>query len=1034
MRTGLRRRLGALLLVTDDEWPELGAFTAAQVLMVFGAVLGLSSADALFMQYVGAAMLPWTFVLTGAVMIVCTPCYLWMTSRLSRRGQLTATFLVLVAILAMLPGFFPRTAALWAYVVLTVVVHGFSSLAFWVAASDRYDPRQARRLFHVIGAGGSGGAILAGLSSRWIAVHLDTSYWPLIWCVCLLAALGLLAPRACASADPCREATSPLGPLRQSLHGLRGMRRVPLTATLVWTTAIGVLVGWLIDYEFLLHLQVACPDPPAFAIYYAQLEGAVSVFTLLAQLGGVGRLTTRLGIVGAMLLPPIILLGPTVLLALDPSLPMATACRFLEQFLGLAIVSACVDSLSAAIPTVQRTRVMALLRSVVTPLAMSAAGAVLLAAHVLPAGATRLTVPLLVVLWLVVLRGLRRRYLDTLISNLAASDDAARLSSLEALDKLSDGAVDTLLIQSLGARRPEVVLFALGLVREPGFERLSSAVSTCLESPHADVRAEAIATLACCAPGQALAHAWPLLRDPHERVRAAAVCCIDRLLDHRSLGSPAAARLVQEGPRHLRDESAPDVAATLISTLARAGWPQEEVRNAVSQMLARGERPWRLAAANALAGVSADDPPREVDALLHDADLEIRSSAARAIRGPFSPSLMATLVSMLREPALAEAAAHALSTCGAGGVDALAHSLETEPRIAARVHLCEILGRIASPRAIEAVLLGLRDRAARVRAAATASLREARVPMEYGDLAPPVLATAEHLVTCALLVDALRGKPRTELLTDELEHEMVEARQALSTLISLAAWGKAEDAAHALLQPPSEERARGISLELVDNALHGPARDAVLAVMEADDDARLAALDIGGSQRWRPMALDETLTELSTSEDQWVARCARWALEKEEEHAMLSLMEKILFLRQVDLFRAIAGRDLAVIADLASEQSFERDRDVFLEGAPGDALYLIVTGSVAVITGDRIIQILGERECFGEMAILSGEPRSATIRAVDATRVLIIRRADFRHLIMKYPHIAFPIFEILSRRIKTTTEMVKSPSGRGIRA
>ena len=89
---------------------------------------------------------------------------------------------------------------------------------------------------------------------------------------------------------------------------------------------------------------------------------------------------------------------------------------------------------------------------------------------------------------------------------------------------------------------------------------------------------------------------------------------------------------------------------------------------------------------------------------------------------------------------------------------------------------------------------------------------------------------------------------------------------------------------------------------------------------------------------------------------------------------MLSTVEKVLFLKSIDLFSQIPGEDLAAIALISSEESRDQSDEIFAEGESGDALYLVIDGKVRVHKSDRVIAELGERECFGEMAILDAAP------------------------------------------------------------
>ena len=133
---------------------------------------------------------------------------------------------------------------------------------------------------------------------------------------------------------------------------------------------------------------------------------------------------------------------------------------------------------------------------------------------------------------------------------------------------------------------------------------------------------------------------------------------------------------------------------------------------------------------------------------------------------------------------------------------------------------------------------------------------------------------------------------------------------------------------------------------------------------------------------------------------------------------MLSTVEKVLFLKSIDLFSQIPGEDLAQIALISSEETRDQGDEVFAEGEAGDALYLVIDGKVRVHKQDRVIAELGERECFGEMAILDAAPRSATVTATSESNLLKITREDFQEIMSEKPEIAMGIIKVLTRRVR----------------
>ncbi len=137
---------------------------------------------------------------------------------------------------------------------------------------------------------------------------------------------------------------------------------------------------------------------------------------------------------------------------------------------------------------------------------------------------------------------------------------------------------------------------------------------------------------------------------------------------------------------------------------------------------------------------------------------------------------------------------------------------------------------------------------------------------------------------------------------------------------------------------------------------------------------------------------------------------------------MISTVEKVLFLKSIDLFSQIPGEDLARVAQIAEEIEFEAKETVITEGELGDSMYLIVAGRVQVAKGARVVVELGERESVGEMAILDSEPRSATVRTLTPVRALKIEREDFYELLNEKLEIAQGIIKVLTRRLRATTQ------------
>jgi ATP-binding cassette subfamily B protein len=121
-------------------------------------------------------------------------------------------------------------------------------------------------------------------------------------------------------------------------------------------------------------------------------------------------------------------------------------------------------------------------------------------------------------------------------------------------------------------------------------------------------------------------------------------------------------------------------------------------------------------------------------------------------------------------------------------------------------------------------------------------------------------------------------------------------------------------------------------------------------------------------------------------------------------------------LSKVPLFAGCSDDDIRDIAEIAHLLSFEDGAVIVPEGEEGQGFYLIMSGEASVVQGGREINRLPAGEFFGEIALLEGTPRTASVVAVGSSVCLGILRSDFRPLLIRQPRIALRIIEEEGRR------------------
>jgi CRP-like cAMP-binding protein len=140
---------------------------------------------------------------------------------------------------------------------------------------------------------------------------------------------------------------------------------------------------------------------------------------------------------------------------------------------------------------------------------------------------------------------------------------------------------------------------------------------------------------------------------------------------------------------------------------------------------------------------------------------------------------------------------------------------------------------------------------------------------------------------------------------------------------------------------------------------------------------------------------------------------------------MLSTPEKQIILRSVSLFGETPDNTLAELAGLLDEVVLTAGATLFEYGEHGDAMYVIVDGRVRVHRGGRTLDELGQHRVVGEMSALDPEPRSASVTAVETTRLLRLERAALYQLMENRPEIAGRMIHIVCRHLRARlAEMV----------
>ena len=143
--------------------------------------------------------------------------------------------------------------------------------------------------------------------------------------------------------------------------------------------------------------------------------------------------------------------------------------------------------------------------------------------------------------------------------------------------------------------------------------------------------------------------------------------------------------------------------------------------------------------------------------------------------------------------------------------------------------------------------------------------------------------------------------------------------------------------------------------------------------------------------------------------------------------------ESVELLGRVPLFAELSAAELERIAGVAVPRSFPRGVRVFHEGDNSDACYIVRSGDLRVTrehSDGRAIALatLATGDIFGELAMLDGEARSASVETLSDAELLALPAADVRRLLADHPDISVKLIVALTRRLRETNERVARQS------
>jgi CRP-like cAMP-binding protein len=446
--------------------------------------------------------------------------------------------------------------------------------------------------------------------------------------------------------------------------------------------------------------------------------------------------------------------------------------------------------------------------------------------------------------------------------------------------------------------------------------------------------------------------------------------------------------------------------------------------------------------------------------------LVVRRAALLAAGRIKHPGLWPAVIEALAIRRLRRAATLALVAGGESVVPALTAAFEgAGQQRELQIGVARVCGQLCSERAVAF----LQDKIEFPDSAVRSAMLEALSACGYRAPGPVVARVHEQIKTEAAQAAAILAD-RTEfddgaqiaLLAEILDDQFAQARRRIFFLLTMVYDARAIlRVRDALAAGSATQHAYG--LELLDTLLPREMKVYLLPLLdELTLEERLQRLSVSFPQARlsREQILHGLITVTAVQHEPWIAasalftagqvgvascrapataalrsphplvrETAHWTLarldgrhdeqsEGKGQSRMLSTLEKVLILKGVHIFAETPAEVVADVATIVTEVEIAAGETLFEKGERGDSMYVIVSGKVRVHDGSRTVAELGERQVFGEMALLDPEPRSASVTALEDTQLFRVEAEPFFELIDDRPEVARGIIRVLTGYVR----------------
>ena len=1016
------------------------------------SITGSAARDAYFLNMVDRKYLPLMFLAVAVVLTIVIEIY----SRLSKNKDIstivTGTGIIFVITLLViqnqLKGWVIPFLYVWKDVIDAIII-----TQFWLIASQVFDPRQAKRLFGLLGAGGALAAIIIGSSikqfvSAFGSENLLFATMSFLFVVIIMA--NLIRPyknvndQKNQKKDADKDSNKSFTPYLKSLAIIIGLAAV---------------ASKIVDYQFKITAVATFPNQDDLVNFFGQYYAVTGIATMIIQLFITSRLLSRFGIIVAILILPILFMSGSIGFLMSPVLAAVYISKFSDQVFRFTLHNASIQLLWIPVKNTIKTRLKPVIEGSIRSGLEGVSGILIFLSITIfnvPIQYLSLAIILIAIYWIQKSFKLKKLY----IKELQSAIEKRELNFEELTLDIQDEAMVKTIYSALDSDDESQQILALDIIKDIPLTPWKESINKLLNNGSVTVKKE---ILNICYDDENIISDQKIISLINE----------DSELDLESIEIAGKRKLMEALPTIKDYVSVEDKDKQLIAAAAIRNIEPDSSDKEKNLLLTAFDSSDENICSLVIRQMKNDNdifPDEKLIHYLNEESLMVRNAALEVSRDRMSVKLLPHIITCLSDPRSAISARSALQVYDDEDVVKLLieNVLNQNIEKSLKIGIIRILKNYPTKESIDMLLSVVSPKVPPVQAEAVDSLihiaRE--LPLDEKQIVitkKELIKTSRYAYEKIIALSQIDDSEQNQLLKYLLQNEV---RKLIPVIMKLGILDKPQTPIETYIQYVLNNESEKLPyvLEFFENIFSLEEREIVNSLIDdlsIDDKCKVAknnfdelttdlnqflgyytgtvqelkialSLDyalrlnnqeILGKVNWENLPESFIIKEIITrytkeNPDSLNTWPINDYLLDYSQLTMYSTLEKAMILKSVDLFASIPSQELIRVAQIAEEEQYESDAPLCKEGDFGDCMYIIANGKVKVHKGDRTLVELEKGAFVGDMALLDQEPRSADLTTSSETTLLKISQDAFYELMSSNFEIMNGILKIISSRLR----------------